>query len=128
MRYLQRAAGAAFLLTVAALILFWTVKNTQPSGDAVLPILYAVLVVSALAWLVAERVRLRRDQSRRRSGNAEMNHLIRRQYRRLERQRFLRRLLRREPKEQRLATMKPPPLDPAPAGADQDNAPRRASG
>jgi hypothetical protein len=53
-RYLQGAAGAVFTLTVASLILFWTVKDTKPSGDAVLPILYAAAGASAVIWLGAE--------------------------------------------------------------------------
>jgi hypothetical protein len=127
MRYLQRAAGAAFLLTATALVVFWTVKNTKPSGDAVLPILYGVLGASALAWLVAEGVRLRHERSTRRTGDDDMNRLIRRQYRGLKRGRLLRRL-RHEPvpKEQRLmeTTEPPPPDDPTPAAADQHRAPR----
>jgi hypothetical protein len=125
---LQRATGAAFLLTVAALVVFWTVKGTKPSGDAVLPILYAVLVVSALTWLATEVVRLRRERSRQRTGNAEMNRLIRRQYRRFKRRRLMRRLLglQRESvsKEQRLMeTTEPPPFDHEPVGVDQDGEP-----
>lgn len=54
MRYVQRATGAAFLLTLTALVVFWTVKDTRPTSNAVLPILYAVLAGSALAWLGAE--------------------------------------------------------------------------
>lgn len=49
-----------FALSVAVLILFWTVKDTKPSGSAVLPILYAVAGTSMLIWLIAECWR-RRD-------------------------------------------------------------------
>jgi hypothetical protein len=62
MRYLQRAAGTVFLLTTAALILFWTVKDTKPTGDAVFPILYGALGVSAPTWLIAEGLKLREDR------------------------------------------------------------------
>jgi hypothetical protein len=53
-RYLQNAAGTVFGLSAAALTLFWAVKDTRPSGSAVLPILYGALGASALIWLVAE--------------------------------------------------------------------------
>lgn len=53
MQYLQRVAGAVLGLSFAALLTFWTVKGTQPSGSAVLPILYAVIGTSAAIWLAA---------------------------------------------------------------------------
>jgi len=56
-RYLQRGATTAFHLTAAALIVFWTVKDTKPSGAAILPILYAILGASGLIWGVAEWLR-----------------------------------------------------------------------
>lgn len=54
MRYLQAAAGVVSSLTVATLIVFWTVKGTKPSGDAVLPILYGAVAASGLTWSAAE--------------------------------------------------------------------------
>jgi hypothetical protein len=94
-RYLQRGAATAFVLTAATLIVFWTIKDTTPSGAAVLPILYAVLGVSALIWVVAESLRLREERRSRLSGNDKMNHLIRRQWRALNRGRLLHRLVNR---------------------------------
>ncbi len=109
MRYLQRLAATAFVLTAATLIVFWTIKGTKPSGAAVLPILYSILGVSALIWVVAEGLNLRADRRSRRSGNDEMNSLMRRQFRSLKRQRRLRRLLgHAAPEEQPL----PPPATP----------------
>lgn len=61
-RYGQAAAGLVFGLTLAALILFWTVKDTKPSGSAVLPILYGVLIGSALIWLIAEALKRRAER------------------------------------------------------------------
>jgi hypothetical protein len=117
-RYLQRAAAAAFLLTLAALAVFWTVKDTRPSGSAVLPILYAVLAVSAVTWLATERTRLRQDKARQRSGKDEMNRLIRRQCRSLQRRPFFQRLLRKPVgREQRLMETNPPPPQDFPPAA-----------
>ncbi|MFI4990252.1 MAG: hypothetical protein ACHQHO_04985 [Solirubrobacterales bacterium] len=56
-QYGQAATGLVFGLTLATLIVFWTVKDTKPSGSAVLPILYGVLGASALIWLIAEALR-----------------------------------------------------------------------
>ena len=115
MRYLQRGAATAFLLTAAALIVFWTVKDTKPSGAAVLPILYAVLGASGVIWGAAEWLRLRGEHRSRRSGNDEMNRLIRRQWRRLKRERLLRRLLGRPAPEERPASEeRPSPAPPVP--------------
>lgn len=58
-RYVQSAAGLVFGLILAALIAFWTVKETKPSGSAVLPILYGVLSACALIWFLAETLRRR---------------------------------------------------------------------
>ncbi len=126
MQYLQRAAGAIFILTIATLGLFWTVKHTKPSGGAVLPLLYAVLAMSGLAWLVAEVLRLRRERSARRTGNDEMNRLIRREYLGLKRKRLFRRLRREPPsKERHMETRTPPALeDPTPAAPLITRAPR----
>lgn len=49
-----------FGLSLAALILFWTVKGTQPAGRAVLPALYGAVGASALIWLLAELLRSQR--------------------------------------------------------------------
>jgi hypothetical protein len=110
-RYLQRGAATAFGLIAATLIVFWTVKDTKPSGAAVLPILYAVLGVSALIWVVTEVLNVRADRRSRRSGNDEMNSLMRRQFRNLKRQRRLRRLLGRSAPDER----------PAPPSEDADD-------
>jgi hypothetical protein len=56
-RYVQAAAGLVFGLSLAALLVFWTVKNTKPAGSAVFPVLYGILGASALIWLVAEFLR-----------------------------------------------------------------------
>jgi hypothetical protein len=48
----QKIAAAVFGLTCAALIPFWVVKGTEPSGHAALWVLYGVLAVSAVSWLV----------------------------------------------------------------------------
>lgn len=58
----QRLAGSVFGLTLAASIPFWIIKGTKPSGDAVLWILYGVLLVSGAIWLFAT-VMLRRRRS-----------------------------------------------------------------
>ncbi len=62
-RYVQGAAGLVFGLTLGTLIVFWAVKETKPSGSAVLPILYGVLGACALIWLLAEILR-RRERRR----------------------------------------------------------------
>ncbi len=49
----RRTAAAVFGLTLAALIPFWIIKGTQPSGHAVLWALYGLLIASGLTWLVA---------------------------------------------------------------------------
>jgi hypothetical protein len=60
---LQRAAGTVFGLSIAALIVFWTVKGTKPSGSAVFPALYGALGASALIWLLAALLRRRASRS-----------------------------------------------------------------
>jgi hypothetical protein len=57
---LQRVAGTVLVLILSALLAFWTVKNTRPSGNAVFPILYGVLIASALVWLLAGWLRRRK--------------------------------------------------------------------
>ena len=59
MRYLQGGATTVFGLSAATLIVFWTVKDTKPSGSAVVPILVGALVASALIWVVAEFLKRR---------------------------------------------------------------------
>jgi hypothetical protein len=44
-------AGGVFGVTLAALIPFWIIKGTQPTGDAVLTVLYGVLIASGITWL-----------------------------------------------------------------------------
>ena len=46
-----------FGLALAALIVFWTVKDTKPSGSAVFPVLYGALGASAVIWLLATYLR-----------------------------------------------------------------------
>jgi hypothetical protein len=115
-RYLQRGAATAFGLIAATLIVFWAVKDTKPSSGAVLPILYAVLGVSAVTWAVTEGLNLRADRRSRRSGNDEMNSLIRRQFRSLKRQRRLRRILGQSAPEE-----PPPPPPETPPERPQGN-------
>jgi hypothetical protein len=110
-RYLQRGAGTAFVLTAAALVVFWTVKGTRPSGHVVLPVLYTALGVSALMWVVAEALRMRRERSSRRTGNEQMNHLLRREFRKLKPKRRLRRSASVEQSIPYPVT--PPSVDPA---------------
>jgi hypothetical protein len=64
-KYLQRGAGTAFTLTLATLVLFWTVKDSRPSGHAVLCILYGVLGASAIAWAAIEVTKGLRQRSSR---------------------------------------------------------------
>ncbi len=59
-RYVQRVAGTVFGLSLAALIVFWTVKGTKPAGSAALPILYGAAGAAALIWLLAELWRRQR--------------------------------------------------------------------
>jgi hypothetical protein len=49
----QRAAAATFGVVLTALIPFWAIKGTAPTGDAALVVLYALLAISALIWLAA---------------------------------------------------------------------------
>jgi hypothetical protein len=112
MRYLQGLAATVFGLTAATLAVFWTVKDTKPSGDAVLPILYAVLGASALIWLVAEILKVRADRRAGRSGHDEMNRLMRGQFRALKRSRRLRSLMGRSASEEKPASLPAaPPRD-----------------
>jgi hypothetical protein len=57
----QKAAAWVFGVSLAALIPFWIVKGAQPSGHAVLWVLYGVASASALIWLLAAFLRRRRD-------------------------------------------------------------------
>lgn len=56
MQTLQRTAAAVFSLSLATLIVFWTVKGTKPSGSAVFPVLYGALGAAAIIWLTATLV------------------------------------------------------------------------
>ena len=68
-----------FGLSAATLILFWAVKDTKPSGSAVLPILYGALGASALIWLIAEVWKRRAEaERRRRRGSSEAENPFRR--------------------------------------------------
>jgi hypothetical protein len=58
------------VVTLTALIPFWIVKGAQPSGHAVLWVLYGVLVASLIVWLLAEILR----RSRRDDGEGESAH------------------------------------------------------
>jgi hypothetical protein len=83
MRYLQRGAATVFSLSAGALILFLAVKDTKPSGSAVVPILVGALGASVLIWLMAEVMKRRAhqtdDQPRNPEiRNPEMNYLLRR--------------------------------------------------
>jgi hypothetical protein len=82
MRYLQRGAATVFSLSAGALILFSAVKNTKPSGSAVVPILIGALGASALIWLLAEVLKRREhqtdNQQAERPRNAKMDYLLRR--------------------------------------------------
>jgi hypothetical protein len=60
---LQRAVGTVFGLSATALIVFWTVKDTKPSGSAVFPVLYGALAASALIWLLVALLRRRESRS-----------------------------------------------------------------
>ena len=108
MQFLQRAAGTVFVLILSALLVFWTVKDTKPSGSAVFPVLYGALVASAVTWLGTELLRRWAAPS----GNARMNRLMRHQWRTIKWRRGVRRLLRRPaPKEEHLMrTTEPPPM------------------
>jgi len=55
-RYLRGVLGTTCTLVFGTLILFWAVKGTKPSGSAVFPIFYAVLVFTALLLLAVEIV------------------------------------------------------------------------
>ena len=48
-----------FSLSAAVLVLFSTVKDSQPSGSAVVPILVGALGTSALIWTLAEVLKRR---------------------------------------------------------------------
>ncbi|MFZ2112930.1 MAG: hypothetical protein WAU77_04270 [Solirubrobacteraceae bacterium] len=82
MRYLQGGATTVFGLSAATLLLFSTVKDTKPSGSAVVPILVGALGASTLIWILAEVLKRRAhqtdNQSSERPHDAEMNHLLRR--------------------------------------------------
>jgi hypothetical protein len=56
---LQRTAATVFSLSLAALIVFWTVKDTKPSGGAVFPVLYGALGTAAVIWLTVTLVERR---------------------------------------------------------------------
>jgi hypothetical protein len=116
MRYLQRGAATAFAAVLAALLVFWTVMGTKPSGAAVLPILYAGLGGTVIIWLVAEARKVRADRRAGRSGHDEMNRLIRGQYRALKRSRRLSRLTGRSGPEEQSAS---PPV--VASGAAEDH-------
>jgi hypothetical protein len=120
-QYAQRAAGTVFVLTAGALVVFEAVKDTKPSGDAVLPVLWGACGASAVIWLVAEGVQLRAERAKATSGSDAMNRLIRRQFRNMKRRRFWRRALRRpvSPREIRLpiATPSTPDHSPSPLEA-----------
>jgi hypothetical protein len=61
MRYLRQTVGAVFGVTFAALIPFWIVKGTQPSGHAVLWVLYGILLASGAIWIVTTFLLRRRS-------------------------------------------------------------------
>jgi hypothetical protein len=82
MQHLQRAAGKVFVLILGALLVFWTVKGTKPSGSTVLPILYGVSIGSALIWLLATWLRWRESKHRKTPDDVALNRvtLLREQY------------------------------------------------
>lgn len=49
---MHRLASAVFALALASLIPFWITQGTEPSGHAVLTILYGVLGASAATWII----------------------------------------------------------------------------
>jgi hypothetical protein len=53
MPLLQRASRGLFVLAIAALVPFWTIKGTEPSGQVAMWILYGVAIIAACVWLVA---------------------------------------------------------------------------
>jgi hypothetical protein len=67
----HRIAGGIFVLNLAAMVPFWVVKGTKPSGHAVLWVLYGVLIASAVIWVLTFQLRgegSRRAAEKRRSG------------------------------------------------------------
>lgn len=53
LRAVQWGAGAVFGVSIATIIPFVVVRGTQPSGAAVLYVLYGVALASALIWVLA---------------------------------------------------------------------------
>jgi len=63
MRITQRTAKAVFGVTFAALIPFWITKGAEPSGHAVLWILYGISIGSGLVWLATTVLNWRKPKS-----------------------------------------------------------------
>jgi hypothetical protein len=59
----RRTAGAVFSVSLPFAITFWIVKGTQPSGHAVLWVLYGILIASGFIWLMTTFL-LRRHSAR----------------------------------------------------------------
>jgi hypothetical protein len=67
--FVQTAAGYSFWVILAALVPFWAVQGTEPTGHLALVFLYGALAASAVIWLTARLLVRRRKISESPKGN-----------------------------------------------------------